>query len=97
MALAISATARPGAAAVKASGTDCPEARAGIERLEGRITPNVCAFRPGQPHANRPVMPTHRVPRRHEQAQLVGDALEAALVIDDRCPTFSGGGVVGGG
>ncbi|MFJ9924178.1 hypothetical protein ACIRSF_33340 [Streptomyces rubiginosohelvolus] len=44
VAVAISATAWPGAAAVKASGPTCPEARAGIERLEGRITPNVCAF-----------------------------------------------------
>ncbi|MFD3532629.1 hypothetical protein [Streptomyces sp. NPDC058664] len=44
VAVAVSATAWPGAAAAEASGTDCPEARAGIERLEGRITPNVCAF-----------------------------------------------------
>ncbi|MEU9234480.1 hypothetical protein [Streptomyces subrutilus] len=42
--VAISAAAWPGAAAEGASGTDCPVARADIERLEGRITPNVCKF-----------------------------------------------------
>ncbi|MEU3913501.1 hypothetical protein [Streptomyces sp. NPDC029721] len=42
--LATSAAAWPGAPAAGAPGADCAGARAGIERLEGRITPNVCAF-----------------------------------------------------
>ncbi|MFD0377109.1 hypothetical protein [Streptomyces sp. NPDC127112] len=42
--LATSAAAWPGAPAAGAPGADCAGARAGIERIEGRITPNVCAF-----------------------------------------------------
>ncbi|WP_135336890.1 nuclear transport factor 2 family protein [Streptomyces palmae] len=38
-----SAAAQPRGAA-DASDGDCPEARAKVERLEGRITPNACAF-----------------------------------------------------
>lgn len=42
-AAAVSAEAQPGGPLAAAQG-DCPEARAKIERLEGRITPNACAF-----------------------------------------------------
>ncbi|MFK0017273.1 hypothetical protein [Streptomyces sp. NPDC091027] len=38
-----SAAALPGGGEAAARG-DCPEARAKVERLEGRITPNACAF-----------------------------------------------------
>ncbi|MEU5219968.1 hypothetical protein AB0G79_27780 [Streptomyces sp. NPDC020807] len=37
------AEALPGGAATVA-GSDCPQARGKVERLEGRITPNACAF-----------------------------------------------------
>ncbi|MFI8828609.1 hypothetical protein [Streptomyces sp. NPDC053431] len=37
------AEARPGGAVAAAQG-DCPAARAKVDRLEGRITPNACAF-----------------------------------------------------
>ncbi|MFE1382124.1 hypothetical protein ACFW6S_24620 [Streptomyces sp. NPDC058740] len=42
-AAAVSAEARPGGVLAAAQG-DCPQARAKVERLEGRITPNACAF-----------------------------------------------------
>lgn len=41
--MATSAAALPGGAKTAAMG-DCPEVRAKVERLEGRITPNACAF-----------------------------------------------------
>ncbi|WP_371589319.1 hypothetical protein [Streptomyces virginiae] len=41
--VATSAAALPGGGEAAAQG-DCPEARAKVERLEGRITPNACAF-----------------------------------------------------
>lgn len=46
MGVTSSAAALPGGSAreLGATGVSCAEARAGIERLEGRITPNVCAF-----------------------------------------------------
>lgn len=40
---AVTAEAQPGGAVAAAQG-DCPAARAKVERLEGRITPNACAF-----------------------------------------------------
>ncbi|MFJ9829735.1 hypothetical protein ACIRSU_35960 [Streptomyces sp. NPDC101160] len=40
---AVTAAAQPGGAVAAAQG-DCPAARAKVERLEGRITPNACAF-----------------------------------------------------
>ncbi len=41
--VATSATALPGGEKAAAHG-DCPDVRAQVERLEGRITPNACAF-----------------------------------------------------
>ncbi|MFD7749640.1 hypothetical protein ACFV2V_26715 [Streptomyces sp. NPDC059698] len=41
--VATSAAALPGGERAAAHG-DCPDVRAGVERLEGRITPNACAF-----------------------------------------------------
>ncbi|WP_424217141.1 hypothetical protein ACN20G_34185 (plasmid) [Streptomyces sp. BI20] len=41
--VATSAAALPGGGEAAARG-DCPEVRAKVERLEGRITPNACAF-----------------------------------------------------
>jgi hypothetical protein len=41
--VATSAVALPGGGEAAARG-DCPEVRAKVERLEGRITPNACAF-----------------------------------------------------
>ncbi|MFJ7209410.1 hypothetical protein ACIQWR_38485 [Streptomyces sp. NPDC098789] len=66
VAAATSAAAWPVQVVAENAGVDCTEARAGIVRLEGRVTPNVCAFLQRQLAFGR--MPTGELPPSGEKA-----------------------------